>query len=55
MIVITQILNNNKCGEEILPGREVCHQGYIKADKGVHGSCARMRGIRFAESGPFRI
>ena len=35
--------------EDIRPGRDVCHQRYVRA------ACARMRGMRLAESGTGRI
>ena len=40
---------------ETRPVCDVRHQRYIGADKNVHCLCARMRGMRFAESGPGRI
>lgn len=40
---------------EIRPGCDVRHQCYTGADENGHCVCARMRGMRFAESGPGRI
>jgi len=36
--------------EETWPGRDVCHQRYVREDRSGHCACARMRGVRFAES-----
>ena len=41
--------------EETRSGRDVCHQRYVREDKSGHCPCARLRGMRFNESGLGRI
>jgi len=41
--------------DKTLPGRDVCHQRYVRTTENGHYACACMRGMRFAESGRGRI
>ena len=41
--------------DETRPGRDVCHHRYVRADKNGYCTCARMRCMILAKSGPGRI